>query len=82
MELKIIYEDEHVLLLDKPAGMLSQKAKREDISLVEYVLGYLQGKGEWQPGGTFVPGICNRLDRNTSGIIIAGKSLAGLQKMS
>ncbi len=82
MDLKIIYEDEHVLLLDKPAGLLSQKAERDDISLVEYVLGYLQEKGEWQPGGTFVPGICNRLDRNTSGIIIAGKSLAGLQKMS
>lgn len=81
-DLKILYEDDHVLLLDKPSGLLSQKAKREDISLVEYILGYLQEKGEWQPGGTLMPGICNRLDRNTSGIIIAGKSLAGLQKMS
>ena len=81
-ELDILYEDENVVLLDKPAGMLSQKAKREDISLVEYFLGYLQSRGEWQPGGTFTPGICNRLDRNTSGIVIAGKSLPGLQKMS
>lgn len=81
-ELDILYEDENVVLLDKPAGMLSQKAKREDISLVEYFLGYLQSRGEWQPGGTFTPGICNRLDRNTSGIVIAGKSLSGLQKMS
>ena len=80
--LRILYEDENVVLLDKPAGLLSQKAKKEDISLVEYFLGYLQNKGEWQPGDTFTPGICNRLDRNTSGIVIAGKSLAGLQKMS
>lgn len=82
MDLKILYEDDNVLLLDKPAGLLSQKAKSGDISLVEYFLGYLQEKGEWQPGGIFTPGICNRLDRNTSGIIIAGKSLAGLQRMS
>lgn len=81
-DLGILYEDENVVLLDKPAGMLSQKAKREDVSLVEYFLGYLQGKGAWQPGDTFTPGICNRLDRNTSGIVIAGKSLAGLQRMS
>lgn len=81
-DLDILYEDENVVLLDKPAGMLSQKAKKEDISLVEYFLGYLQAKGAWQPGGTFIPGICNRLDRNTSGIVMAGKSLAGSQKMS
>ncbi len=81
-QLDILYEDENVVLLDKPAGMLSQKARREDVSLVEYLLGYLQSRGEWQPGGTFTPGICNRLDRNTSGIVVAGKSLAGLQKMS
>lgn len=82
IELSILYEDANVAFLDKPAGMLSQKAKKEDISLVEYFLGYLQSKKEWQPGDTFTPGICNRLDRNTSGIVIAGKSLAGSQKMS
>lgn len=81
-ELSILYEDKNVLLLDKPAGLLSQRAKKEDISLVEYLLGYLQNRGEWRPGDTFTPGICNRLDRNTSGIVIAGKSLAGSQKMS
>ena len=79
--LSILYEDKNVLLLDKPAGLLSQRAKKEDISLVEYLLGYLQNRGEWRPGDTFTPGICNRLDRNTSGIVIAGKSLAGSQKM-
>lgn len=81
-ELSVIYEDAHVVLLDKPAGLLSQKAKYNDTTLVEYFLGYLQKTNQWQPGGTFTPGICNRLDRNTSGLVIAGKSLAGSQKMA
>lgn len=82
--LDIPYEDDQVLFVNKPAGMLSQKASREDVSLVEYIAGYLQEKekrGE-ERGDTFRPGICNRLDRNTSGLVVAGKSLAGLQIMS
>ena len=81
-DLSVVYEDEHVVILNKPVGMLSQKAKKEDVTLVEYLLGYLQNSGQWQPCGSFTPGICNRLDRNTSGLVIAGKSLMGLQKMS
>lgn len=81
-DLSIIYEDDNIVLLNKPVGMLSQKAKNSDTTLVEYFLGYLQHSGQWQPGGAFTPGICNRLDRNTSGLVIAGKSLPGLQKMS
>ncbi len=80
--LDLIYEDENLLIINKPVGMLSQKAHREDISLVEYLLGYLQAGGKWKPGGAFTPGICNRLDRNTSGLVLAGKSLAGLQEMA
>ena len=41
-----------------------------------------QKKGEWKPGDTFTPGICNRLDRNTSGLVMAGKNLAAVQKLS
>ena len=81
-KLDIIYEDDNIILVNKPAGMLSQKAKPEDVSLVEYLLGYLQSEGKWHPGDTFTPGICNRLDRNTSGLVIAGKSLLGTQMMS
>lgn len=81
-ELDIIYEDEHVLLVNKPDNMLSQKAKPSDISLNEYVLGYLQRSGQWDEKSRFRPSICNRLDRNTSGIVICGKSLAGLRQMS
>lgn len=81
--LEIIYEDNHILLINKPAGMLSQKAQKEDISLVEHLTSYLLSTNQLteEQLKSFRPGICNRLDRNTSGIIIAGKSLAGLQAM-
>lgn len=72
----IIYEDDQILLINKPAGLLSQKAKPEDVSLVELVQQYVG----CEPG--FSPGICNRLDRNTSGIVVAGKTLPALQKMT
>lgn len=83
-ELEVIYEDDHVLFLNKPSGMLSQKADKKDISVVEYVIGYLVGTRAVTEDElhTFRPSICNRLDRNTSGLIVAGKSLIGLQIMS
>lgn len=82
--LDIIYEDEHILLINKPSGMLTQKAKPEDVSLNEYMLGYLQKSGQWNEADArgFRPSVCNRLDRNTSGIVVCGKSLAGLQQMA
>lgn len=82
--LSIIYEDEHILLINKPAGMLSQKAKDTDYSLVEAVINYLVDSRHisLEQLRTFRPGVCNRLDRNTSGLVAAGKSLAGLQIMS
>ncbi len=81
---KILYEDGHIMLIDKPAGLLSQKAKESDRSLVEEIIDYLLVSGQLTPEQlkTFRPSVCNRLDRNTSGLIVAGKSLAGLQIMS
>lgn len=80
----IVYEDEHILVVNKPAGMLSQKADREDISLIEYLKEYLLSSGAitTEQLRTFSPGICNRLDRNTSGLLVAGKTLAGVQQMN
>lgn len=80
----ILYEDAHVLFLNKPAGVLSQKAKQEDVSVVEQIIAHEleQGHATAQTLQTFRPSVCNRLDRNTSGIIVAGVSLAGLQTMS
>jgi len=85
VRLDIIYEDEHILLINKPAGMLTQKAEPGDVSLNEYMLGYLQQSGQWDEeasAGGVRPSVCNRLDRNTSGIVICGKSLAGLRQMA
>lgn len=83
VNLDIIYEDQNVLLINKPSGMLSQKAKETDVSVVENVTAYLLRSGQLtvEDLRTFRPSICNRLDRNTSGLIVAGKSLAGLQQM-
>lgn len=79
-EIQVLFENDDILFLNKPAGLLSQKAKKNDISLVDIVTDYVLA-GDKQPSG-FKPGICNRLDRNTSGIVAAGKSVRGLQVLS
>lgn len=83
LALPVLYEDDHVLIFHKPAGLLSQKSKPEDLSVAEYVIYYMLQTGSLKKEelATFKPSICNRLDRNTSGLITAGKSLAGLQKL-
>lgn len=83
-KLDILYEDENILLINKPAGMLSQKAVDSDESVVEHLITYLLNSGQLseQDLKTFKPSVCNRLDRNTSGMIAAGKSLKGLQELS
>lgn len=82
--LDIVYEDEDILLINKPAGMLSQPSDGKEPSLVEYMTGYLLESGSISEESlkTFRPGVCNRLDRNTSGLVAAGKSLLGLQELS
>lgn len=69
-KLHIIYEDDHVVLINKPSGMLSQKAKEQDESLVEYLIDHLldSGKLTKEDLRSFRPSVCNRLDRNTSGL--------------
>ncbi|MCR4716675.1 MAG: RluA family pseudouridine synthase [Lachnospiraceae bacterium] len=81
---EVIYEDSDIILVNKWQGVLSQKAKDTDISMNEYVLSYLYNKGyiSLESLKSFKPSISNRLDRNTSGILIAGKSLNGLQVMA
>lgn len=80
----IIYEDNAVLFLNKPAGMLSQKANANDLSLNEYMIAYLIDSNALKSDElkSFRPSVCNRLDRNTSGLVAAGKTLAGLQTLS
>lgn len=83
-DLDIIYEDEDVIFINKPAGMLSQPADGGEMSMVEYLIGYLLKEGALKEEQlkTFKPSVCNRLDRNTSGLIAGGKSLSGLQMLS
>lgn len=75
-DLEILFEDEDLLMLNKPAGELSQKAEAKDVSMNEYALGYLQETGAITEESlkVFKPSVCNRLDRNTSGILIVAKT--------
>lgn len=83
-DITILYEDADFVFLNKPPGILSQKAAPQDASLNEWLTGYLlaQNPGLEKELSTFRPAICNRLDRNTSGIVLCGKSLRGLQYLS
>ena len=81
---KVIFEDEDILAVNKPAGLLSQKAKPEDISVNEEAISYLLENQVITEKSleVFKPSVCHRLDRNTSGLLIVGKSLSGSQHMS
>lgn len=78
---EIVYEDENILICYKPEGELSQKAVTGDYSINERIVCYLSEKSEEDSSLSnnvrFVPGVCNRLDRNTKGLITAGKNLKG-----
>ena len=75
--LDIVYEDEYLIAVNKPSGVLSQKGSESDFSLADQILMYLQQKGEVteESLAMYRPGVSNRLDRNTSGLVICGKTL-------
>ena len=82
--LQILYQDPDILAVHKPVGVLSQKAQKDDYSINEAILDYclsMRILSEKQLE-TFHPSISNRLDRNTSGIILAGISLKGSQTLA
>lgn len=83
--LKITYEDENMLLLEKWPGVLVHSDKKGgDPTLTDYALSYLYDKGDYAPENeiTFTPASCNRLDRNTSGIVIFGKNYESLKLLN
>ncbi|MCR4845540.1 MAG: RluA family pseudouridine synthase [Eubacterium sp.] len=82
--LDVIYEDSDFIFCNKPVNVLSQKSKKDDYSINEAIIDYLREKGEVtaETLKTFKPSVCNRLDRNTSGIILAGKSSHGSRFLS
>lgn len=81
----IIFEDENIIICNKPAGIIVHPDKdNPKNTLNDQLLYYLYQKGEFDinKNSTFTPSICNRLDRNTSGIVIMGKNLASIQELN
>lgn len=79
-----VYEDAHLLIVNKPMGLLTQKDTPQSHSLADEVLYYLKENGSYDPEVSkgFTPAPCNRLDRNTAGIVLVGKNIASLQSLS
>ncbi len=84
-KLDIVYEDENIMLVNKRAGMVVHADEdNKSVSLIDHIKAYLYKKREYKPDeeNTFVPALCNRLDRNTSGIVIAAKNAESLRIMN
>lgn len=82
--IQVVSEFEDVLFINKPAGILSQQAEANDLSANEWLIGYLLSKRAISEEDlkTFKPSVCNRLDRNTSGLLVCSKTLLGSQEMA
>ena len=81
----IIYEDENLIILDKPQGMLCHPDGKEYVNtLVSALKRYLFEKKEWQPENenSFTPALANRIDRNTGGLVIGVKNYAALKEIN
>ena len=84
-QLDILYEDEHLLLLNKRPGMVVHPDDKERVNtLITHIQAYLYQKKEWSPywENSFAPALCNRIDRNTGGIVIAAKTAEALRVMN
>ncbi|GAB6169449.1 RluA family pseudouridine synthase [Clostridium carnis] len=83
--MKITYEDSNLLVVEKwPGVLVHPDQKGAEATLTDYVLSYLNEKGDYLPENevTFTPASCNRLDRNTSGIVIFGKNFESLRTLN
>ena len=81
----IVYEDENILLVNKPQGLsVHEDDESKSNTLITYILSYLYAKGEYDPEReqSFTPALCNRIDRNTQGIVIAAKNAEALRVMN
>ena len=84
-DIEIVYEDENIILVDKPVGLLVHEDDSESCdTLINRILHYLYDKGEYDPEkeSSFTPALCNRIDMNTSGIVIAAKNAESLRIMN
>lgn len=85
-KLDIVYEDDNIIVMNKPKDLLSHASSKEDYgnNLVDFMIGYLIESGSYVPRNekTFVPAIINRLDRNTSGLVIGAKNSNALRELN
>jgi 23S rRNA pseudouridine955/2504/2580 synthase len=84
-QVNVVYEDSNILIVYKPSGMYAHSCKDAGaVSLIEEVQKYLFDKGEYRPSEehTFAPALCNRIDRNTEGLVIAAKNAGALRAMN
>lgn len=83
--IKVAYEDDNVIIVDKKAGMLVHSDEGcEGDTLIDHIKAYLYEKKEYRPEdeNSFAPALCNRIDRNTSGLVIAAKNAEALRDMN
>ena len=85
-KLNIVYEDEHVILVDKRPGLAVHPHDGAEYgrTLIDHIQAYLYQKREWRPReeNSFTPALCNRIDRNTGGIVIAAKTAEALRVLN
>ena len=86
LKLDIVYEDDHILLVDKQPGLAVHPHDGAEYgrTLIDHIQAYLYQKREWRPReeNSFTPSLCNRIDRNTGGIVIAAKTAEALRVMN
>ena len=85
-KLNVVYEDDNILLVDKRPGLAVHPHDGAEYgrTLIDHIQAYLYQKGQWRPReeNAFTPALCNRIDRNTGGIVIAAKTAEALRVMN
>lgn len=83
-KINIVYEDENIIIADKPKGVLMHGERKDKDTLISNLLAYLYLKGEYNPKEeqSFVPAFCNRIDKNTRGLVVAAKNAAALREVN
>ncbi len=84
-KINVVYEDENILLVSKrPGVVVHEDSEAKDNTLIMHIKAYLYRKGEYDPSAeqSFAPALCNRIDRNTGGIVIAAKNASALRIMN
>ncbi len=82
-QLSVVYEDNNILIADKPVGLLCHSDDKEGYNtLINHIKAYLADKNEYNGDEAFAPALCNRIDRNTCGLVIAAKNAVALREMN